>query len=235
MKVSKQTDGSRCARCVAQHVQEPAAVNCGSAAAQVTGRSDWNCCSAGQPGAWRGKKQVGAGDAAQVTKPGALLVAPTDSAALDPDLVKVQKGGAEIVFVDTSSADAAIGLSRISSDNAQGGRLAADTLGKLLGGKGIAAAIDVAKGVSTTDARIAGFQQEMATKFPGLNGAFAANLVTAQGAASGIQHAHKTGTIKLATFDADPGQIAMMQRAAPSSWPSHRSPRLREPTLFCRD
>ena len=180
-------------------------------------------------------------DAVQVTKPGALLVAPTDSAALNPDLVKVQKGGTKIVFVDTSSADAAIGLSRISSDNAQGGRLAADTLGKLLGGKGIVAVIDVAKGVSTTDARIAGFQQEMATKFPGikllpeqnddtdsvtiatsfiegdisanpgLNGAFAANLVTAQGAASGIQHAHKTGTIKLATFDADPGQIAMMQ------------------------
>jgi ABC-type sugar transport system substrate-binding protein len=179
-------------------------------------------------------------DAAEVTKPDALLVAPTDSAALNPDLLKVQKGGSKLIFVDTSVADGAIGLSRISSDNAAGGKLAADSLGKLLGGKGTVAVISVARGVSTTDARIAGFQQEMAAKFPGikllpeqnddadsvtaatsfiegdisanpsLNGAFAANVITAQGAASGIQHAHKGGTIKLATFDADPTQMSMM-------------------------
>jgi ABC-type sugar transport system substrate-binding protein len=180
-------------------------------------------------------------DAAEVTKPDALLVAPTDSAALNPDLVKVQKGGTKVIFVDTSSADSAIGLSRISSDNAAGGKLAADTLGNLLSGKGTVAVISVAKGVSTTDARIAGFQQEMAAKFagikllpeqnddadsvtvatsfiegdisanPSLSGAFAANVITAQGTASGIQHAHKTGQMKLATFDADPTQMSMMQ------------------------
>jgi len=179
-------------------------------------------------------------DAAEVNKPDALLVAPTDSAALNPDLLKVQKGGTKVIFVDTSSADSAIGLSRISSNNAQGGKVAADALGKLVGGKGTVAVISVAKGVSTTDARVAGFQQEMAAKFPGikllaeqnddadsvtaatafiegditahptLSGAFAANVITAQGAASGIQHAHKTGKIKLATFDADPQQMSMM-------------------------
>ena len=179
-------------------------------------------------------------DTAAVTRPDALIVAPTDSAALDPDLLKVQHAGTKIIFVDTSSANSAIGLSRIWSDNKAGGKLAADTLGKLLGGKGTVAVISVAKGVSTTDARIAGFQAEMAAKFPGikllaeqnddtdsvgtatsfiegdiaanpnLNGAFAANVITAQGAASGIAHAHKTGTIKLATFDADPTQMSMM-------------------------
>jgi ribose transport system substrate-binding protein len=45
---------------------------------------------------------------------------------------------------------------------------------------------------------------------PTLAGAFAANVVTAQGAASGIAHAHKTGVVKLATFDADPQQMSMM-------------------------
>jgi ABC-type sugar transport system substrate-binding protein len=180
-------------------------------------------------------------DAAQVTKPDALIVAPTDSAALDPDLLKVQRGGSKLIFVDTSSANSALGLSRISSDNAAGGKLAADTLGQLIGGKGTVAVISVAKGVSTTDARIAGFEKEMAAKYPGvtllpeqnddadsvstatsfiegditahpgLNGAFAANVITAQGAASGIQHAHETGKIKLATFDADPTQMSMMK------------------------
>ncbi len=154
-------------------------------------------------------------------------MAPTDSAALDPDLLKVQHAGTKIIFVDTSSANSAIGLSRISSDNEAGGKLAADTLGKLLGGKGTVAVISVAKGVSTTDARVAGFQAEMAAKFPGikllaeqnddadsvgtatsfiegdiaanpdLNGAFAANVITAEGAASGIAHAGKTGKVKL--------------------------------------
>jgi ABC-type sugar transport system substrate-binding protein len=179
-------------------------------------------------------------DAAAVTKPDALIVAPTDSAALDPELLRVQHTGAKIIFVDTSSANQAIGLSRISSNNAAGGKLAADDLGKLLGGRGTVAVISVAKGVSTTDARIAGFQAEMAAKFPGikllaeqnddadsvasassfiegdiaanpgLNGAFAANLVTAEGAASGIAHAGKTGKVKLATFDADAEQMTMM-------------------------
>lgn len=180
-------------------------------------------------------------DAVEVNKPDALIVAPTDSAALDPDLLKVEKEGTKIIFVDTSVTNPAIGLSRISSDNAAGGKLAADTLGKLIGGKGTVAVISVAKGVSTTDARIAGFEQEMKAKFPAvkllaeqnddadsvstatsfiegdiaahptLNGAFAANVITAQGAASGIQHAHKTGKIKLATFDADPTQMSMMK------------------------
>jgi ABC-type sugar transport system substrate-binding protein len=180
-------------------------------------------------------------DAVEVTKPDALIVAPTDSAALDPDLLKVQKADTKLIFVDTSVNSPSIGLSRISSDNAAGGKLAADSLAKLIGGKGTVAVISVAKGVSTTDARVAGFQQEMAAKYPAikllpeqnddadsvstatafiegditanptLSGAFAANVITAQGAASGIQHARKTGKIKLATFDADPQQMAMMR------------------------
>jgi ABC-type sugar transport system substrate-binding protein len=179
-------------------------------------------------------------DTVAVTKPDALIVAPTDSAALDPDLERVQKAGTKVIFVDTSASDPSLGLSRISSDNAAGGKLAADTLGNLIGGTGTVAVISVAKGVSTTDARVAGFEQEMASKFPGvkllaeqnddadsvttaeqfmegditanpgLSGAFAANVITAQGAAAGIAQAHKTGTVKLATFDADPTQMSMM-------------------------
>jgi ribose transport system substrate-binding protein len=91
------------------------------------------------------------------------------------------------------------------------------------------------------DARIAGFEAEMKAKFPGvkllpeqnddadsvgtatsfiegditanpgLTGAFAANVITAEGAASGIVHAGKTGKVKLATFDADATQMTMMR------------------------
>lgn len=180
-------------------------------------------------------------DDAIVTKPDALMVAPTDSSALDSDLQRVQSNGSKLIFVDTSSSNTALGVSRISSDNAAGGKLAADTLGQMLGGKGTVAVISVAKGVSTTDARVQGFQQEMAAKFPGikllseqnddadsvttatqfmegdisgnpgLNGAFAANVITAEGAAAGIQHAGRSGKVKLATFDADSTQMQMMK------------------------
>jgi ABC-type sugar transport system substrate-binding protein len=180
-------------------------------------------------------------DDAAVTRPDALLVAPTDSAALNSDLLKVQDTGTKIVFVDTSSADTSIGVSRISSNNYAGGQLAAQTLGTELGGKGTVAVISVAKGVSTTDARVAGFDAEMASKYPGikllaeqndaadsvttassfiegditanpnLNGVFAANVITAEGVGSGVEHAGKSGKIKVATFDADPTQMTMLK------------------------
>jgi ABC-type sugar transport system substrate-binding protein len=179
-------------------------------------------------------------DDAIVSKPDALLIAPTDSAALDPDLEKVQNNGTKLIFVDTSSSDTSLGISRISSNNAQGGAVAADSLAALIGDKGTVAVLSVAKGVSTTDARVQGFQQEMASKFPNikvlaeqnddadsvttatqfiesdisgnpaLNGVFAANVVTAEGAAAAVQHAGRSGKVKLATFDADATQMSMM-------------------------
>jgi ABC-type sugar transport system substrate-binding protein len=180
-------------------------------------------------------------DNVEVTKPNALLVAPTDVAKLDPDLQKVQSGGTKVIFVDTSSSDMSLGLSRISSNNNAGGQLAAKNLGQLLGGKGTVAVISMAKGTSTTDARVAGFEQEMKSAYPNIkllpeqndtdatttqatsfieaditshptmNGVFTANTVTAQGVATGLQHASKTGKVKMVTFDAEPAEVQMLK------------------------
>jgi ribose transport system substrate-binding protein len=184
------------------------------------------------------KQQI---DTVLVTHPGALVVAPTDAVKLDSDLQRVQSGGTKVVFVDTASSNMAIGVSRISSNNVAGGKLAADSLGKLLGGKGTVAVLSMAKGTSTTDARVQGFQQEMAAKFPGikllpeqndvaatttaatsfiesditstpnLSGVFTANTVTAQGAAAGLQHTGKAGKVKMVTFDAEPAEVTMLK------------------------
>lgn len=181
-------------------------------------------------------------DAAVTSKPDALLVAPTDTAALNPDLHQVQSNGTKIVFVDTDSTDTSLGVSRITSDNAAGGKLAADQLGAAIGGKGAVAMVSVPKGTSTTDARIAGFQQEMKAKYPGvqllpvnyitgsstapaaaavgadisghpnLTGVFAANLGTAEGAATALRNAHKVGTIKAAAFDAEPPEVQALSQ-----------------------
>jgi ABC-type sugar transport system substrate-binding protein len=180
-------------------------------------------------------------DDAEVTKPDALVVAPTSTTSLDPDLQRIASNGTKIIFVDTSVTDMSIGLSRISSNNTLGGQIAADQLGTLLGGKGTVAVISMAKGISTTDARVAGFESEMASKYPGIKllaeqndvdatttqattfiegditstpalaGVFAANTVTAQGVAAGLSHASKAGKVKLVSFDAEPPEVQMLK------------------------
>jgi ribose transport system substrate-binding protein len=179
-------------------------------------------------------------NAVAASKPDALMVAPTDAKALDPELQRIQSAGTKIVFVDTSSSDTSLGVSRITSDNTGGGKIAADTLGSQIGGKGTVAVINVNPGISTTDARIAGFNAEMKAKYPNvkvlavqydndssataasqvtsdiaahpdLSGVFATNVLSAQGAATGVQHAGKTGKVKVATFDAEPQQITFLK------------------------
>jgi len=174
------------------------------------------------------------------SKPDALIVAPTDAKALDPELTRIQNGGTKLIFVDTSSSDSSLGVSRITSDNLGGGKLAADSLATQIGGKGTVAVIDVNPGISTTDARIQGFDQEMKAKYPNitvlstqydndstataasqvssdiaahpnLSGVFATNVLSAQGAATGVQHAGKSGKVKVATFDAEPQQMQFLK------------------------
>jgi ABC-type sugar transport system substrate-binding protein len=174
------------------------------------------------------------------SKPDALMVAPTDAKALDPELKRIQTAGTKIIFVDTSSSDTSLGESRISTDNVGGGKVAADNLGQQIGGKGTVAVINVNPGISTTDARIQGFANEMKAKYPNvkvlatqydndsaataatqvasdisahpnLSGVFATNVLSAQGAATGVQHAGKTGKVKVATFDAEPQQITFLK------------------------
>jgi ABC-type sugar transport system substrate-binding protein len=179
-------------------------------------------------------------NAVVASKPDALIVAPTDTSALNPELSRIAAEGVKIVFVDTTTTDPSIAVSHITSDNTGGGKLAADSLATQIGGKGTVAVINVNPGISTTDARIAGFDAEMKAKYPNitvlsvqydndssataasqveadiaahpnLSGVFATNVLSAQGAATGVQHAGKSGSVKVATFDAEPQQIAALK------------------------
>jgi ABC-type sugar transport system substrate-binding protein len=179
-------------------------------------------------------------NAVAASKPDALIVAPTDVTSLNPALSRISQAGVKIVFVDTTTSDPSVAVSHITSDNAGGGKLAADSLAAQIGGKGTVAIINVKPGISTTDARIAGFNTEMKAKYPNitvlpvqydndspataasqveadiaahpnLSGVFAANVLSAQGAATGVQHAGKSGKVKVATFDAEPQQITALK------------------------
>lgn len=179
-------------------------------------------------------------NAVAASKPDALIVAPTDTKALNPELSRIANEGVKVVFVDTTTTDPSVAVSHITSDNTGGGKLAADSLASQIGGKGTVAVINVNPGISTTDARIAGFTAEMKAKYPGitvlatqydndssataasqveaditahpnLSGVFATNVLSAQGAATGIQHAGASGRVKVATFDAEPQQITALK------------------------
>lgn len=179
-------------------------------------------------------------DAVAASKPDALLVAPDDSKASAPPLKRIQDAGTKVVVVDTTVEDATIGVARIATDNKLGGVKAADamkTLGVASGAKVLVISTD--PGVSSVELRVAGFKQEAATlgyqlvsdtqyshntaataaqvvgaalaKDPDLAGVFATNLFTAQGVATGVKQAGKSGAVKVVGFDAGPDQIKQLQ------------------------
>lgn len=176
------------------------------------------------------------------TRPDGTLVAPVDSTALISPLRQLQQDGSKVVLVDTTVADPNIGVSRISSDNQQGGRKAADALATLVGGKGKVLVVSVQAGTATTDAREAGFRQELAAhpgmslvdlrydnddpaqaasitdavlaSTPDLAGVFATNLNSGEGVVTGLRNASRLGQVKVVGFDASPKEVADLQSGA---------------------
>jgi ribose transport system substrate-binding protein len=174
-------------------------------------------------------------------KPDAILVAPTDTKAMIPPLTQAKAAGIKLVFVDTTTENGAeLAESEIASDNEEGGREAARTLAKLTGGKGSVLVINVKPGISTTDARAKGFEDEI-KKTPGLKyigqeysndkpdvaaakataalsahpdlvGIFGTNLFSAEGAATGLRSAGASKKVKIVGFDAGPKQVEDLEQ-----------------------
>jgi ribose transport system substrate-binding protein len=173
-------------------------------------------------------------NAVAAKKPDAILVAPTDTKAMYAPIKQAADAGSKIVLVDTTLEDSSLAASQIASDNEGGGRSAAETLSKLIGGQGKVFVVNVKPGISTTDARAEGFEagakeagldyigqeysqdepakaasivKSILAKNPDLKGIFATNLFSAEGAASGLREAGKLGEVKIVGFDAGPKQV----------------------------
>jgi len=174
-------------------------------------------------------------------KPDAILIAPTDTQAMIPPLTQAKAAGIKLVFVDTTTENGAeLAESEIASDNEEGGREAARSLAELTGGKGSVLVINVRPGISTTDARAKGFEEEI-KKTPGLKyigqeysndkpevaaskataalaahpdlvGIFGTNLFSAEGAATGLRSAGATEKVKIVGFDAGPKQVEDLEQ-----------------------
>jgi ribose transport system substrate-binding protein len=93
-------------------------------------------------------------------KPDAILIAPTDTKAMYVPIKQAADAGITIVLVDTTLEKPDMAVSQIASDNEAGGREAAKALADLIGGEGKVFVSNVNPGISTTDARAQGFEDE---------------------------------------------------------------------------
>ncbi|HTX07249.1 MAG TPA: ABC transporter substrate-binding protein [Solirubrobacteraceae bacterium] len=188
------------------------------------------------PADFAAPEQIPIVDAITAQHPGAVLIAPTDTHALIAPMQQMKSAGIKVIQVDTTVSDPSIAAASISSNNIEGGAKAADELAKLIGDKGSVIVMNEQAGVSTTEARIQGFLQEikkypnikpLATQYvgdnpakaaqaitavyaahPDLSGVFATNVLVAQGVDTGLTTAHAASKIKIVGYDADPTQVA---------------------------
>jgi len=103
--------------------------------------------------------------------PAAIVIAPTQFAALGKPIDEAAKQ-VKIIGID-SAADSKAFVSFLTTDNVQGGRVAADGLGEAIKAKygnaeGDVALITSIPGVGSLDQRAKGFKEEIAAKYPGL-------------------------------------------------------------------
>ena len=178
-------------------------------------------------------------DAVVASKPDALLIAPTDVTAMQAPIKAAADAGIKVVLVDTTLDDPSMAVSQISSDNEGGGAAAFDAIKQANPNGGKVLVVSNAPGISTTDARAAGFeaavakdpkftslgvqysQNEPATaaeivtaalqKDPDIVGIFAANLFAAEGSATGVKQAGRDGQVTIVGFDAGPAQVQALR------------------------
>ena len=143
----------------------------------------WKACKAGADKAgadhnveilWQGPqkendaaKQVEVVENAITNKVDGIVLAPLDKAALVPAIEKAKAAGIPVTIFD-SGADTENYVSFVATDNRKGGVMAAERMGKLLGGKGKVAIIPVQPNSASTEEREAGFEETIKAKYPGM-------------------------------------------------------------------
>src|SRR5207253_1677751 len=178
-------------------------------------------------------------DSVVAAHPSAILVAPTDTSAMEAPLKAAASAGIKVVLVDTTVKDPSFAVSQIASDNKGGGAAAFKAIQSLNPSGGKLMVMSVDPGISTTDQRAAGFEaaakadskftflgiqyshNDPATaaklmtaslaKDPDIVGVFAANLFSAAGTGTGIRQANKQNQVKVVGFDAGPDQVAQLK------------------------
>ncbi len=171
-----------------------------------------------------------------------IVLAPSHREALVPIVERAQREGIPVTIFDSGIGTETY-LSYVSTDNYQGGVVAAERLAERLGGKGKVAILGVKKGSVSTDEREEGFQNTIKEKYPeiqiaqflygeadraksldramdiltahsDLDGMFASNESSTVGAVQAIKQRGLAGKLILVGFDSSPNLIADLKAGA---------------------
>jgi len=171
--------------------------------------------------------------------PDAALFSAVNDKAEQTTLAQAAKKIKKIVIFDSPAVDPTPFATYVGSNAAAEGRVTADTLAKLVGGKGTVLEVDAAPGFSTLEINMRAFRDQMKkypkikmlptlydndlpataasqiqstlAAHPDLGGVFAGNTNTGQGIATGLKQAGKQGAVKVAAFDAEPDEVASLK------------------------
>jgi len=197
------------------------------------------------PAQFAADAQIPMVNAVTSARPAVAAIVPTDAQALITPIRQLASAGTKVLTVDQTLADPSLAASQILTDNLAGGRMAADELAKLVGGKGPVLLITQPPGSTAQDQRTQGFEQEL-KKYPGINylgaqyqaddpqkasqivtstisahpdlaGVFSTNDQGAIGAINGLQQAGATGRVKLVAYDAATAEVAALKNGAISA------------------
>jgi len=171
----------------------------------------------------------------------AIVLAPLDDKALAAPVEAAKKKGVPVVIIDSGLKSSAH-ISFVATDNRAGGRLGADRLGEVMGGKGTALILRYAEGSASTREREEGFLERMAKKYPGVKivssnqyggvtresalqasqnilnkftdveGVFCPNESTAAGMLRALQTSGKAGKVKFVGFDTSSDLLAGLKK-----------------------
>jgi ribose transport system substrate-binding protein len=170
----------------------------------------------------------------------AILAAPCDSSAIATALAGPAAAGIPVFTADIAAHGGKV-VAHVASDNVQGGRLAGETLARLIGGRGTVAIIDHPTVASVQD-RVRGFEEALknfpdirivarqssdgqrakATQImedllqahPDLAGVFGINDDSALGATSVLESAGRTNIVVVG-YDATDEALAAIRRGSP--------------------
>lgn len=179
-------------------------------------------------------------DAICTKHPNALIVSPTDPVAMAPAIDTCLNAGIPVITVDTGLANTSRITSAITTNNASGGKDAADFVGKALGGKGEVALMSLSPTATTQVARIDSFEKEIKAAYPGITllpvqytaqatsdsetvarsilaahpgvkAFFGSAEPNAEGAAAALKALGLTGKVIDVGFDAGPSEVSLLK------------------------
>jgi ribose transport system substrate-binding protein len=178
------------------------------------------------------------------SKPAAIMISITDPVAMYAPLAKARADGIKVITIDGDLENQSVGVTNIQSNDITGGQLAADALGKLVGGRsGQVLIIDNATGSIISGDRAKGFVDELKAKFPNITvlntqysnnstataasiartaastnpnlvGIYTLETDNTEGAITGIREAGKTGKVYLVGYDTSDPIVAGLQAGA---------------------